>query len=156
MSRGHVQGYDSNAGQFERMGNPWTGEASPKRKVRKIRRFKPCRPGLPRRVPRDSREGDELEHIQCKAALAAKLGLSKRTLVSLKPEISPTLAIYRHPSRMELTAEQRVKRDEQRAEFQARAEAAAAAWAASEAAKAAERRRLEAMRDALEARLAAL
>lgn len=23
MSRGHVQGYDSNAGQFERMGNPW-------------------------------------------------------------------------------------------------------------------------------------
>jgi hypothetical protein len=51
MSRGHVQGYDSNAAQFARMGNPWItareqqelGEARGSRgQMRRNRKPRPC------------------------------------------------------------------------------------------------------------------
>lgn len=158
MSRGHVQGYDSNAAQFERMGNPWEGEPVCKRQARKARRKKglrPCRAGLPRRAERDSRnDGDALLHYQCKQALAAKLGLSRRTITP--DEKSPTLAKFepiKAARDTELTHDQRIKSRWQRFEFRAKAAVAEAAYLASEKHRAEERRLIERRIEALQARL---
>jgi hypothetical protein len=75
MSRAHTQGFDSNAGQFSRMGNPWDGEPVLKTQARKARRkagIAPCRSGLPRLGERDSRNDSEaFEDLKCRRRIAA-------------------------------------------------------------------------------------
>jgi hypothetical protein len=168
MSRAHVQGFDSNAAQFERMGNPWVSErdrcefsAPSKRERRQNRNGAKPKVDLgnfPKPRPeRASREGDPIIRQMQKSSnfLARfKSGLPGGTIdtVGLKPE-------ERYLDRGEpvrLTADQLEKRRQQRVAMQERREDAERAYAASEAGRVAEKRRLEAMRVALEARIANL
>jgi hypothetical protein len=164
MPRAHVQGYDSNAAQFERMGNPWVSEreraefSAPNKKEARQNRN-------PRRgvdlgnfpKPAFERSTDPRKRRRDFIALALSRVGGSRTIV---PTIAkPDDAVVRAPGLTELkplTSEQLALRQAQRDAVAARLEAGALAYAASEAAKAAERKRLEAIVKAAQNRLAAL
>lgn len=166
MSRGHVQGFDSNAEQFARMGNPWVGEPVLRKAGNKRGRKypKPCRPGFPRCPDRDSRTDCEAferaKESQRIALLVQAFKGNCRTAAPLEDgQKSPTLAIL--PARAtELTGwtrlERQVRRIQQRAAFEAKEAVAKAAWDASEAGKAEQRRRIAARIAALELQLSSL
>jgi hypothetical protein len=164
MSRAHVQGYDSNAAQFERMGNPWVSErerqefSAPSRKEARQNR-NPKRGADLGNFPKPvlDRSVDPRKRRRDFVALAlSRIGGSRTvTPVIAKPDD----AVVKAPALTELkplTSEQLALRRAQRDQVSARLEAGEAAYAASEAARLAEIRRLEAARDAIEERLASL
>jgi hypothetical protein len=147
---------DTNPAQFARQGNPWDGDAVLRKNRRKGRRKMRDFQGVVRRPERSSRdESEAMLDYQCRQALAAKLGLSRRTIAP-EQEKSPTLAIL--PSRSTelkpLTQKQRERRGWQIMEFEAKRLAAEQAYRVSEAYRDAERRRIASLIAVMEAKLA--
>jgi hypothetical protein len=150
MSRAHVQGYDSNPAQFERMGNPWltererVGEAGMTRKrLKRLGKFpKPDVP-TPERKPARSARSDS-------AAMEQSLR-SRRFMAAFKsglPGGTRTVA--------EATDPLRVWEISQHPNAAAKRIAAEEAFRVSEAGRAAEKARVKALIKALEGRLASL
>jgi hypothetical protein len=174
MSRAHVQGFDSNAAQFERMGNPWVSErdrcefSAPNKKERRQNRngAKPILGNFPepeRRPERSSRsEGAAMEQtLRSRRFMAAfKSGLPEGTRTVAPAVDRPKVwEISQHPANTELrtlTSEQRDKRGWQRMNAAAKRIAAEEAFRVSEAGRAAEKARVKALIKALEGRLASL
>lgn len=164
MSRAHVQGYDSNPAQFERMGNPWltererVGEAcmTPKR-LKRIGKFpKPEVPTPDRKPARSARSESEAmeQSLRSRRFIAAfKSGLPEGTR-TVAAAVEPTIIWQILPAtEMRLTAEMRAKRGWQKLEFAAKRLAAEQAYVASEAGRLAERRRLAALIQVMESQL---
>ena len=115
MSRAHIHGYDTNAAQFERMGNPWHGEPMTRSARKKwARKYRPCRAGLPRRPERSSRdESEAMLDLQCKQRIRQLVEAARgtsRTVAATEPPKSPMLAKIEHPARTELTRWQAFER----------------------------------------------
>lgn len=157
LHRAHLRplGVDSNSEQFARAGNPWDGDGQ--LRVRKGR-------AKPKRLPcRSSREtSPAFEDLQARRALWAKMDAARGKRAFVPTDELPDNIVARtvaHPNRAELkplTAKQRERSGWQKLETQCRIQAGEAAYRASEAAKLAEKRRLESIIAAAEARLASM
>jgi hypothetical protein len=159
--RAHVTplGLDSNPAQFERQGNPWDGDGRFTRKARKGRKRRDF-DGQVRRPERSSREESEnFIDLRANAKLWQAMRAKRSNSRTVAPEKSPHVAKIVPAARAELrplTSRERWLSFEQRAKFRVTQALAERAWAASEAGKAAERRRLEQILAATEAKLAKL
>jgi hypothetical protein len=172
MSRAHVQGYDSNAEQFARMGNPWVTEreraefSAPNKKERRQNRNggKPKLGNFPtpeRKPERSSRAESEAMAgcLRSRRFLSAfKSGLPGGTL-TVAPVVPETKCweISQHPARTPvrlLSSAERALAARQRDDREAKRAAAEAAYLAGEAHREAEKRRLLAQIAALEEQLA--
>jgi hypothetical protein len=171
MSRAHVQGYDTNAAQFERMGNPWVSErercefsAPNKRERRQNRNPKKAEDlGNFPKPDYDRAASPAFADMRCGNHFLAmfKAGLpgGTRTVVGVKAAEPGFVEVHRPMRNAEpprLTSAQLELRREQRAQVQARLEAGEAAYAASEAAIAAEKARLKSIIKAASERLSSL
>lgn len=157
---------DTNPLQFERQGNPWHGEGELRvKRGRRKRRVPTCRAATPRLAERSARAASEaFVDIRADAKLLRELRAMSGKSRTLAPVAEPLergiVSNVKPPRSAELSRwsqfERLCRKAEQQRAFNAKREAAECAYQASEAAKAAERRRLQALIAATEARLATL